>query len=520
MKRFHRVLFFAFSGLIWLGVAWLVLEFAFMIRIAWIERHNVLILAARGEVAGPLPGYPPPPCHEEGVFPDRSFQPKANRVSTEAATLPSWAAPRAQESDEARDLRRSAFASLDEEQRNLFALVNDEIVVRLDAARQIAGVYGTWLIRTPFEAGLDVPMLARLEERVLKPLSWPLAQERVACTVDFSEDPAISNRKRILVLRDPDTGAYVFIPGDLKTVQFLSLSPESPWDGIPFFRYKANLRNSRSGLGILFDTNNYGFRDRDIATPKPAGLLRVLCVGGSTTEEGVTNDTTYPKFVEQTLNAGRAAAAPIEVINCGISGMTTSGHLARLADYLELEPDWLIFYEGVNDIHRDLVEYWRVTAASPRRRALAVSRFVRFCFNDWLYPGDEEIRAGVRGLAIENLRAMARVARSRGVRVAICSVAGPDPAHLSDEERAFFDYSARAGGLDPCLNLATYARILGILNEEIRTFCDREGVLYIPVAEYVQGGYALFTDLYHMNEAGIRCKARIVSDCLRPNLPS
>ncbi|HOT49734.1 MAG TPA: hypothetical protein PLI07_02075 [Candidatus Hydrogenedentes bacterium] len=41
-------------------------------------------------------------------------------------------------------------------------------------------------------------------------------------------------------------------------------------------------------------TNSAGFRDDEIVLPKPPGIYRILCIGGSTTFERVRNDLTYP----------------------------------------------------------------------------------------------------------------------------------------------------------------------------------------------------------------------------------
>jgi hypothetical protein len=46
-----------------------------------------------------------------------------------------------------------------------------------------------------------------------------------------------------------------------------------------------------------------GYRMREIALPKPAGLVRVVCIGGSTTVAGRTNDETYPALPERKLQA-------------------------------------------------------------------------------------------------------------------------------------------------------------------------------------------------------------------------
>jgi hypothetical protein len=45
--------------------------------------------------------------------------------------------------------------------------------------------------------------------------------------------------------------------------------------------------------------NSFGFRSPEIEVPKPEGKFRIVCVGGSTTNAGRTNDTTYPALLEK-----------------------------------------------------------------------------------------------------------------------------------------------------------------------------------------------------------------------------
>ena len=50
-----------------------------------------------------------------------------------------------------------------------------------------------------------------------------------------------------------------------------------------------------------FWTNSLGFRDEEISIPKPPGIYRIVCIGGSTTVEGPRNDLTYPKILQRLL---------------------------------------------------------------------------------------------------------------------------------------------------------------------------------------------------------------------------
>lgn len=510
----RRLLFACAVLLLWTLALLLLLETGAALHVLWTERHNPFILAAKG--LGPKPVLAPlsPLPSVSPLCGQCSAQPGWRAFSIPPGS-PDWENPAPQAPREEQERRRAHFAGLNEAQRNLYALLNDEYVLVLDNDARIRSVYGNWIARASFRTGNDFPLFQETAKQIQASHLLPMKTPQGYLQVSMPPMPGMEDSKEVLLLKGNEREpAYVFFPTQFRTLRFTQLPANTPWDGLPYFRYKKNLRNAYSGMGITFDTNNYGFRDHDVIVPKPAGTFRILCVGGSTTEEGATNNTTYPKRLEQALNTCFAGKKTIEVINCGVSGMTTSGHLARLADFLALQPDLILLYEGVNDIHRDLAEYWRGVDSTRMRSLFSHSRFARWKLNAALYPRDAEMREGIRGLCMENLRAFGMAARNQGIRTALCSVASPDPRRLSGKEQVFYDYCARTGGLDPCLSLDSYRRALDLLNQETAVLCRQEGFLYIPVAESMEEGYGCFADLYHMTDAGIERKAELIFECL------
>ena len=72
--------------------------------------------------------------------------------------------------------------------------------------------------------------------------------------------------------------------------------------------------------------------------------MKLLCLGDSLTE-GYEMDLTK-RWTDQLQNS-----LPVEVINCGISGDTTAGMLARCSKLLQAhQPDYLIVLGGTNDL--------------------------------------------------------------------------------------------------------------------------------------------------------------------------
>jgi len=103
-------------------------------------------------------------------------------------------------------------------------------------------------------------------------------------------------------------------------------------------------------------TNSLGFRGDEIAQPKPASEFRIVCLGGSTTFTTCEKDYTlsYPAQLERWLRA--QASDRIRVVNAGVAGF---GSWETLVNFefrvLDLDPDLVIVYHGVNDILPRLV---------------------------------------------------------------------------------------------------------------------------------------------------------------------
>ncbi|TMA43192.1 MAG: SGNH/GDSL hydrolase family protein [Deltaproteobacteria bacterium] len=97
--------------------------------------------------------------------------------------------------------------------------------------------------------------------------------------------------------------------------------------------------------------NNHGFRGPDFSTEKPPDVLRVLTLGASSTFGfGNRDDETYPHLLEEILNRRAAGTARFEVINFAIPHATTTEIVSMFrAEGVELRPDFVTLYEGVND---------------------------------------------------------------------------------------------------------------------------------------------------------------------------
>ncbi len=96
--------------------------------------------------------------------------------------------------------------------------------------------------------------------------------------------------------------------------------------------------------------NTLGYRSPERPLAKPSGVVRILCIGGSTTFDilAPNDEATWPWLVEQMLvDSGRA----VEVWNAGFPGWTSQENLISLAIRdRDLRPDWIVVFQGINDL--------------------------------------------------------------------------------------------------------------------------------------------------------------------------
>jgi hypothetical protein len=280
----------------------------------------------------------------------------------------------------------------------------------------------------------------------------------------------------------------------------------------PYFEYRKNARVNKN-----WHTNNVGFRDGDVALPKPPEVFRIACLGGSATEEGLTNEVTYPHRVEQKLQA-HFQDPHIEVINCGVVGLDILGERQRALEFALLEPDLVIQYNAGNDLCHALVPDWE-RQIGGWRKLLRRSRFAVRYWNRLVWPDSTTISEQIDRTMLANLATLHALLTRRGIAVAVCSFAHPDLGRLSREERDYFDWHARTAWGSQFLSLDTYCWLVDLYNEKVKAFCAEKGALYIPVAEELEGTTAHFGDIAHMRPTGIERKAEIVFEHLKTQIP-
>ncbi len=290
--------------------------------------------------------------------------------------------------------------------------------------------------------------------------------------------------------------------------------------------------------------DSLGLRGRDVPLQKPAGTLRVLADGGSTTFDTAVSadDSTWPAHLERILNAG---GHPGEVLNAGVPGYATLDNLIRLQTELyRLGPDLILQVQGHNDLYDALVvervvhhtdtpdeirpsgrlRYWltrhSVLYGQVAARWRAITGRVRgpraIPSGDHLLPLDSALLAGEARFS-RDLTAYVLIARqlgARGVLVEPLHVSGGSPMPRSAAES--LAYASAFPGVPVRTSLDGYHRFRDV----VRAVGAATGVPVIQTddmgldrAEYFDAA-----DPMHLNDLGARRFAEAVATRLMPLL--
>jgi hypothetical protein len=416
---------------------------------------------------------------------------------------------------------RAAFVQLDEEARSEYARERNQLVLWCDPTGAIQTIY----------APISPEALLHFAERLrsgptwfdaLSPVEAADARQAFGQVLQSGEQQP---REYVLPLPDGSTEAaqFYFCPYRDAAAVVTAVGVfvrESMWE-VPWQKFRKNVHQNDA---YDFQTNNAGFRDGEVVLPKPPGVFRIVCVGGSTTAEGLTNDLTYPNMLEKILRQ-QWPKLIIEVINGGIFAQDSTVELQNFDDYLALEPDLIVHYNFVNDVTNHAPQWLR--AQNPWRQPIkAIQSFARKSHflsrhaSGWLLPSDAELEGEIGGLTITHLREMGHRAEAAQVDMAICSFARPEIEILNNDpmELAYFNWRIKTMLSGPSLDISGYCRIVDRYNTLVAALCRQEGWLYIPVAENMRCGTECFRDICHMHLSAMERKARIVADALEGHL--
>ncbi|NQT94471.1 MAG: hypothetical protein HQ559_17070, partial [Lentisphaerae bacterium] len=281
--------------------------------------------------------------------------------------------------------------------------------------------------------------------------------------------------------------------------------------------------------------NSLGFRGPEIAVPKPAGVYRIVVLGGSTVYTAFVADDarTFPAQLQEQLR-GKHGFHAVEVINAGVPGYNSWESLINLVfRVLDLDPDLLLVYHGTNEVHARLVrpDAYRGDNSGRRRQwqepriaFLERSVFLRILRRRWglsfqagvetvvnaptfvgagsAYPGrvsleqyNATLDANPPRYARRNLVSMIALAEAHGIDIVLASWAS---------SQHFGDYAA----------WSFYRRGFEEQNRVTREVAVEKGVPFFDFASVMSDDRAYWHDGRHVNVKGARKKAELFADFL------
>jgi len=277
--------------------------------------------------------------------------------------------------------------------------------------------------------------------------------------------------------------------------------------------------------------------------------LRILCVGGSTTEcRVVTDESSWPWLLQDQLSLRLGKS--IFVGNAGVSGQFTLHHLYQLREYA-LAPrfDYVVMLCGVNDMgtllrddyeaRRSRVPDQALTRSGPTvyYRESRILRMARYAFRrsrlgvalqdprgEWYRTGRALRQKALKlrtitqpptGLpsALEtyraNLKEIVAVCRSRNQGLVMLTQPSMYREDLPDELQILLWENVRGRA---AYTPGTLQRIIDSYNQVMLDVCRDEGVDCIDLASMLSQDTATFYDDVHFNISGCRKVARILCD--------
>ncbi len=499
-----------FRSVFWVGVvvSWLIVVHVGLVgfdkaEIWWITTQNRYYLATQGKLGYPFPPSPPDVSHVPIKVKPTVVSWEASRLRTPFAA--DWAVHKENEHPEQKRLRRTLFPELSDEDRQWFAIGNGETVLVFDA-RGLEKVYGDAFKGYCIKLGnMGLKIGLPIDEIRAKAQEARQQGQPIHASFNLAPDKrALGETDFFFLPVSASDLVYVFVEFEYRLHQLEEMDiPEwSRWD-VQGFSYKKDLL-AKFASGFV-TTNRYGYRAPDMDVPKPKGTFRVLCLGGSTTYEGSDNDNTYPALLQKELRA-LFPGKLIEVMNCGVEGMNSRSNFLHVPAYLELDPDLVIGYLGVNDSQNDIAIICQ-SLISPGYRWLDRWGFLQRRLARPFWPSDDVMRSWSQAITITQLEGLRRIFARNGIRFALCSLAYVHYDDASYAKRTCVDAMCGFTG-------ALFAKLVGLLNPEIKKYCEQQGLLYIPVCENITDPDWLI-DSCHLSQEGIALKAHIIAESLK-----
>lgn len=288
------------------------------------------------------------------------------------------------------------------------------------------------------------------------------------------------------------------------------------------------------GNRFTVSINAHGFRGADWSVQKPAGVLRVVTLGASSTFGYYDrDDETYPALLERKLNS--AGTGRFEVLNLGIPHLTSSEILELFfREALPLEPDVVTFYEGINDASQAPEAVWQekseeaarsglrrarraVAAVSSlrgvyvwvRSHSLAVTLVDQLAFSNVVRFNAADVDRHMQGKSerfLANLAVMRDSSRARGIEFVVItqqarSMAIEDVRELTYAAEAARIRSRLGSGINITHQEKTFLAHDRLMSD-LREWARREGVTLVDAAAALDNDRDALLSWVHLSARG------------------
>lgn len=269
------------------------------------------------------------------------------------------------------------------------------------------------------------------------------------------------------------------------------------WDA-PWSRYKpgAEKRFRVAGSEHHVAINSHGFRSDEFALEKPAGRIRIVAIGGSTTVQGRTNAETYPAHLQRLLRA-RFPDVDLEVLNLGVSGTRSGYWLTERPELFRLSPDIVVQYNAINDLAWQHLH--ELAIAAPLRKLLNRSHLMQWLFP--LDPGRLDAAFAETHLNFLKLSRQSAIHRAHYLTGTFALAPYADsPAEFRDLLDA--DVSGEWGKAIALEGYPQFAALITRHNALLADFAKRHDLELVPIHERLRDPET-FIDACHMTPDGI-----------------
>jgi lysophospholipase L1-like esterase len=485
----------------WLTAGGLALEFYESWRQVQRERHAAEYM--RGAAEEP-PFMRPATVEEQARIVEQGFGPRALAQAKEPSPPPAEAKP---PRTEASQERFWTLLGMEEDARNARATLDGEHWMLFDESERLEVEVGDPFFRAResyYNPILELGWFhafANLqpgESAIVDEVAGPMWRRRV--TRLNASDPRTGAAKTLiqsqLLLPHPIINELLELYGDMDSGHVL----------VPSYI-------NRPGLTGATTTDQFGFVNKPVALPKPDGVFRIVCIGGSTTHEGEVGSMRTTDLLQQRFEA-QFDGVSVEVVNCGIAGSNSHDFRRHAMDYLRYEPDLLLYYEGMNDVTMLLGH--RYSQIPPMKLRLLKSKFMASRYNRWLLDTDGYFESDWRHTTQRNLLALRLAAEEAGVPMVCASFAWAQRDTGSRAEVNYLEVNARTTWGAGFANYDTLDHYLERHNANLKRICEAHGMGYLPLAENYHHGLTHFRDLCHFTTTGMQERARLLHAWLTP----